>query len=39
MIQIEKSEDGQYTTRELFTTEEFWGQTKSPILRDGYFYG
>lgn len=39
MIKVEKKDDGSYDTTELFTTEDFGGQTKRPILHDGYFYG
>lgn len=38
MIKVEKKADGTYGTTELFTTEEFGGQTKPPILDKGYFY-
>ena len=39
MIRVQKRDDGSYGTSELFTTEEFGGQTKRPILHDGFFYG
>ncbi|MCG6188840.1 outer membrane protein assembly factor BamB family protein [Maribellus maritimus] len=39
MIQVEKKADGSYVTNELFRTEEFGDQTKTPILYNGYFYG
>lgn len=38
MIKVEKQIDGKYSTKELFTTEEFGDQTKPPILHEGYFY-
>lgn len=38
MIKVEKQADGTFTTKEIFTTEEFGDQTKPPILHDGYFY-
>lgn len=38
MIQVEKQADGTYGTQEIFRTEEFGDQTKTPILYDGYFY-
>lgn len=38
MIKVEKGADGNYSTKELFTTEEFGDQTKPPILHNGYFY-
>jgi outer membrane protein assembly factor BamB len=38
MIKVEKATDGSYQTTELFRTEEFGDQTKSPILHEGYFY-
>ena len=38
MIQVEKKSDGTYGTKELFSTEEFGDQTKSPILFNGHFY-
>jgi len=39
MIQVEKRADGTYDTKELFRTEEFGDQTKTPIFYEGYFYG
>ncbi len=39
MIQVEKQADGSYGTKELFRTEEFGDQTKTPLFYDGYFYG
>ena len=39
MIQVEKQADGTYGTKELFRTEEFGDQTKTPVLFKGYFYG
>lgn len=38
MIQVEKSEDGSYSAKEIFKTVEFGDQTKPPLLHDGYFY-
>ncbi|MBS2099148.1 outer membrane protein assembly factor BamB family protein [Carboxylicivirga linearis] len=38
LIQIVKAEDGSYTTKELFVTEEFGNQLTAPLLIDGYFY-
>ncbi|MDX8337794.1 PQQ-binding-like beta-propeller repeat protein [Draconibacterium sp. IB214405] len=38
MIQVEKQADGTYGTTELFRTEEFGDQTKTPLFYDGYFY-
>ena len=38
MIRVEKDEDGNYKTTELFKTEEFGDQTKPPIFYKGYFY-
>jgi len=38
MIQVEKQADGTYGTKELFRTEEFGDQTKTPIFYKGYFY-
>ncbi|MCY1720933.1 PQQ-binding-like beta-propeller repeat protein [Prolixibacteraceae bacterium Z1-6] len=38
MIQVEKQADGTYGTKELFRTEEFGDQTKTPLFYDGYFY-
>lgn len=38
MIQVTKQPAGSFTTKELFTTEEFGDQTKPPILHDGHFY-
>ena len=39
MIQVVKKADGTYGTTELFRTEEFGDQTKTPIFYKGYFYG
>lgn len=39
MMQVEKKADGTYGTRELFRTEEFGDQTKTPVFYEGYFYG
>jgi len=39
MIQVEKKADGIYGTKELYRTEEFGDQTKTPVLYKGYFYG
>ena len=38
MLQVEKQADGTYTTKELFRTEEFGDQTKTPLFYEGYFY-
>nr|WP_321356243.1 PQQ-binding-like beta-propeller repeat protein [uncultured Draconibacterium sp.] len=38
MIQVEKQADGSYGTTELFRTEEFGDQTKTPLFYEGYFY-
>ena len=38
MIKVVKSANGDYNTEEIFTTEEFGGHTKPPILYKGYFY-
>jgi len=38
MVKVEKAADGNYTTKELFKTEEFGDQTKPAILHEGYFY-
>ena len=38
MIQVEKQADGTYGTKELFRTEEFGDQTKTPLFYEGYFY-
>lgn len=38
MIKVEKQADGSFSTKEIFTTEEFGDQTKPPILYEGYFY-
>jgi outer membrane protein assembly factor BamB len=38
MIKIEKNSNGRYVTTELFTTEEFGDQTKTPLMHNGYFY-
>jgi len=38
MIKVEKQADGTYGTTELFRTEEFGDQTKTPIFYQGYFY-
>lgn len=37
MVKVERL-DGKFAAREVFTTEEFGGQTKPPILHDGHFY-
>ncbi|WP_320113034.1 PQQ-binding-like beta-propeller repeat protein [Draconibacterium orientale] len=39
MIQVEKQADGSYGTKELWRTEEFGDQTKTPLFYKGYFYG
>ena len=38
MIKVGKNADGKYGTTELFTTEEFGDQTKTPLMHNGYFY-
>tara|TARA_R110002050_G_scaffold96960_3_gene201669 strand:+ start:1570 stop:2886 length:1317 start_codon:yes stop_codon:yes gene_type:complete len=38
MIRVEKQADGSYITTELFRTEEFGDQTKTPLLYEGHFY-
>jgi outer membrane protein assembly factor BamB len=38
MIKVVKKADGSYGTTELFRTEEFGDQTKTPLLHNGYFY-
>lgn len=38
MIKVEKKADGDYGTTELFRTQEFGDQTKTPLLHNGYFY-
>ena len=38
MIKVEKKADGSYGTTELFTTEEFGDQTKTPLFYKGHFY-
>lgn len=38
MIEVDKNADGNYVAKELFRTEEFGDQTKTPILYKGYFY-
>ena len=38
MLKVEKKTDGSYGTTELFRTEEFGDQTKTPIFYKGYFY-
>jgi len=38
MIKVVKHANGEFDTEEIFTTEEFGGHTKPPILFDGYFY-
>jgi outer membrane protein assembly factor BamB len=38
MIKVNKQADGSYGTTELYRTEEFGDQTKSPLFIDGYFY-
>lgn len=39
MLQVEKNPEGNYATKELFTTGEFGDQTKTPLFYKGYFYG
>lgn len=38
MLKVEKKTDGSYDATELFRTEEFGDQTKTPIFYKGYFY-
>ncbi len=38
MIKVEKTADGKYGTTELFRTEEFGDQTKTPLLYKCHFY-
>lgn len=38
MIEVEKNGDGNYETKEIFTTEQFGDQTKPPIMHNGFFY-
>jgi len=38
MMQVEKNAEGAYSTKELFRTEEFGDQTKTPILYKDHFY-
>ncbi len=38
MLKVEKKPDGSYGSTELFRTEEFGDQTKTPIFYKGYFY-
>lgn len=38
MLKIEKKTDGSFGATELFRTEEFGDQTKTPIFYKGYFY-
>jgi len=38
MLKVEKQADGSYGTTELFRTEEFGDQTKTPLFYEGYFY-
>lgn len=38
MIKVEKKADGTFGTTELFKTEEFGDQTKTPLLYQGFFY-
>ncbi|WP_319502335.1 hypothetical protein [uncultured Draconibacterium sp.] len=37
LIKVEKRADGIYGTKELFRTEEFGDQTKTPLFYEGYF--
>lgn len=39
MIEVNKKADGNYETSEIYRTEEFGDQTKTPLLYNGYFYG
>lgn len=38
MLRVSKKTDGTYEVSEIFTTEEFADETKTPLLYDGYFY-
>jgi outer membrane protein assembly factor BamB len=38
MLKVEKQADGKYGTKEIFRTEEFGDQTKTPLFYEGYFY-
>ena len=39
MLQINKNADSSFEVSELFTTDEFGDETKTPVLHNGYFYG
>ena len=39
MLKINKKSDGTFETSEIFTTNEFGDETKTPVLHKGYFYG
>ncbi len=38
MLKVQKNADGTYAATELFRTEEFGDQTKTPLFHNGYFY-
>jgi len=38
MLKMNKNADGTYEASEIFTTEEFGDETKTPLLYNGYFY-
>jgi outer membrane protein assembly factor BamB len=38
MIKVNRKTDGSFETSEIFTTEEFGDETKTPLLLNGYFY-
>jgi outer membrane protein assembly factor BamB len=39
LIKINRKTDGTFEASEIFTTEEFGDETKTPLLHNGYFYG
>jgi outer membrane protein assembly factor BamB len=39
MLKINRKADGSFETSEIFTTNEFGDETKTPVLHNGYFYG
>ena len=38
MFKVNRTADGAFTVTELFTTEEFGDETKTPVLYNGHFY-
>ncbi|MDL2278185.1 hypothetical protein LJC57_06290, partial [Parabacteroides sp. OttesenSCG-928-G07] len=38
-IKVTQKGDGTFEASEVFTTEDFADETKTPLLHDGYFYG